>query len=98
MTKNLDDYNKSDSFPHVRVAKKLRKTGKIIKQGDTVEYIICIVQNEEYASVAEKACYPEQVENGEFRIGKIIYPVNIYLFIYYYLINILYLYIFIYRY
>ncbi|CAO3623047.1 unnamed protein product [Cunninghamella blakesleeana] len=68
LTKSLDDYSRSDSFPHVQVAKRLQKAGKIIKQGDTVEYIICIIQNEKYASVAEKACYPEQIENGEFII------------------------------
>ncbi|KAI9308481.1 hypothetical protein BJ944DRAFT_101122 [Cunninghamella echinulata] len=68
LTKNLDEYSNADSFPHVRVAKKLRELGKIIKQGDTVEYIICITENEEHASIAEKACYPDQVENGEFSI------------------------------
>ncbi|CAO3612530.1 unnamed protein product [Cunninghamella echinulata] len=68
LTKNLDVYSNADSFPHVRVAKKLRELGKIIKQGDTVEYIICITKNEEHASIAEKACYPDQVENGEFSI------------------------------
>ncbi|XP_063224036.1 DNA polymerase alpha catalytic subunit isoform X2 [Bacillus rossius redtenbacheri] len=42
LTKNAEDYADKKSMPHVQVALRINsKGGKKIRQGDTVEYIIC---------------------------------------------------------
>lgn len=42
LTKNLSEYNDSNSLPHVLLAKRLNATGKFsFRKGDVVKYIIC---------------------------------------------------------
>ncbi|KAG0181293.1 DNA-directed DNA polymerase alpha catalytic subunit pol1, partial [Apophysomyces sp. BC1021] len=68
LTKNVNDYGKSNSHPHVEVAKRMRAAGASVKAGDTIPYVICQAENDQLdrhtSSVATRAYPPDYVKNG----------------------------------
>ncbi|CAO3592284.1 unnamed protein product [Absidia cylindrospora] len=63
LTKDLDQYTSAKGQVHIQVALKLRKSGHILKAGDTVVYVICLTDDESNATMADKAIPITEAEN-----------------------------------
>ncbi|KAK0061049.1 DNA polymerase alpha catalytic subunit [Biomphalaria pfeifferi] len=64
LTKNPEDYPDSKSLPHVQVAMRYNtKSGKKLKAGDTVPYIIC--EDGSTMSATQRAYHPDELAKNE---------------------------------
>jgi len=61
LTKDPSDYPDAKSQPHVKVALKLRAQGRMVRPGDSIQYVICIGAEQSYA---DRAYPPEAVKSG----------------------------------
>ncbi|KAG0237721.1 DNA-directed DNA polymerase alpha catalytic subunit pol1 [Actinomortierella wolfii] len=63
LTKSPEDYADAKSQPHVQVALRLKSKGIIFRQGDTVPYVICTVDNAppSKGGYADRAYHPDEV-------------------------------------
>jgi DNA polymerase alpha subunit A len=72
LTKDPKEYADAKSQPHVQVALRMREAGLSVNSGDTVPFVICLVENLPTGSkgFAERAFHPNDVKNGEKQLGK----------------------------
>ncbi|KAG0269216.1 DNA polymerase alpha catalytic subunit [Actinomortierella ambigua] len=63
LTKSPEDYADAKSQPHVQVALRLKSKGISFRQGDTVPYVICTVDNAapSKGGYADRAYHPDEV-------------------------------------
>lgn len=69
MTKSPDEYDSSKFFPHVSVAKDMRRDREPVKAGDVIAYIMC--KSGLPGDNTVKACTPEAVKKGKAEISKL---------------------------
>ncbi|KAI9250709.1 DNA polymerase family B-domain-containing protein [Helicostylum pulchrum] len=68
LTKSPDEYDSSKFFPHVSVAKDMRRDREPVKAGDVIAYIMC--KSGLPGDNTVKACTPEAVKKGKAEISK----------------------------
>jgi DNA polymerase alpha subunit A len=62
LTKNPEEYPDAKSQPHVQVALKMTKSGRSVKVGDHVPYVICEGDSPSYA---ERAFHPDHIQKAD---------------------------------
>ncbi|KAI8333396.1 hypothetical protein BC941DRAFT_358178 [Chlamydoabsidia padenii] len=70
LTKSPEEYADAKSQPHVQVALRMRQAGLSVNSGDTVPYVICLMENMPTGSkgFAERAYHPNDVRNGDMQL------------------------------
>ncbi|KAI8147542.1 hypothetical protein BJV82DRAFT_654233 [Fennellomyces sp. T-0311] len=71
LTKNPQEYADAKAQPHVQVAMRMRQAGISVKSGDTIPYVICLVENVPggtSAGFAERAFHPDDVVRDEMQL------------------------------